>query len=134
MKDFLLAGFLVVLGCLQMTGDLLGLDWLKGLGAATGASPIQLRALGVRGHLGKGLPALPAQRVLDLRIRAVGLGELGLETLEVDPLDATPGAPQHRAGLEKEQRRHAGPIHGDHLAALGEDGVANRGNEEQHPA
>ncbi|NND60817.1 MAG: hypothetical protein HKN49_11175 [Gammaproteobacteria bacterium] len=39
MKYKIIATLLVSVGSLQMIGDLAGIDWLKGLGAATGASP-----------------------------------------------------------------------------------------------
>ena len=39
MRTWFVTGLLVSLGCLQMAGDLLGNDTLKGLAAATGASP-----------------------------------------------------------------------------------------------
>lgn len=38
-REVLAAGFLIVLGCLQMTGDLLRLPLLKAIGAASSASP-----------------------------------------------------------------------------------------------
>lgn len=40
---------LLILGLLQMTGDLLGLPWMKGLGAATAASPAPKVFSAVRG-------------------------------------------------------------------------------------
>jgi hypothetical protein len=40
---------LLIIGLLQMTGDLLGLSWLKGLGAATAASPAPKVFSAVRG-------------------------------------------------------------------------------------
>ena len=40
---------LLVVGLLQMTGDLLGIPWIKGLGAATAASPAPKVFSSVRG-------------------------------------------------------------------------------------
>jgi len=39
LRELLVAGFLIVVGCAQMAGDVLGIPILKALGAATGASP-----------------------------------------------------------------------------------------------
>lgn len=39
LRSWLAPGFLVVVGCLQMVGDITGSRELKALGAATGASP-----------------------------------------------------------------------------------------------
>jgi hypothetical protein len=38
-RDFLAAAFLIALGCTQMAGDVLRLPVVKGIGAATSASP-----------------------------------------------------------------------------------------------
>jgi hypothetical protein len=44
------AWVLLVVGLMQMTGDLLGLPWLKGLAAATAASPAPKVFSAVRGY------------------------------------------------------------------------------------